>query len=555
MAGLRRRGRPRPAWLRAQRVSLLALLLLTGCQSLAPPKPEVASARLKQSLATLESPQAANAERSRAQTVYRRTLASALPALQAGELAPEIEWAPANPPNWRDPRQLAEIEPVRRAPKPNSGLQRPGLGAPAVGHILPGGANAPRRGYHVPVTALALPAPAKSADEGPLQVALANPLRVIAVELDPDRGSYQVTARHAQQASGSRIEPPRNEDRERRSLTKADAAQQVAALSAAAPLVLPLAMDLEAPLDATRSLGPGPLAGLRYLLRADRFSGQSRITFLQPFDPDKRPLVLVHGLMTTPQMWNRLVRELMTDPLVREHYQFWFFYYPTAQPVPLSAMQLREALDQAVAVHGATKPIVLVGYSMGGVLARAQITGIAAAEAEQVLTGISQLPASSPVRRALIFEPRKDVSRAVFMFTPHRGSRLATFNPAIWVSRLIRLPSWVRNELELVASRVVGLEADRIPTSIQGLAPDSPFLAHLDQAEIKVPTHSVIGNRGRRGELSRSSDGVVPYWSAHLPSAESEVVVPTGHGGFAHPLAVQELIRILRKDLASHASR
>ncbi|MCF8015035.1 MAG: alpha/beta fold hydrolase [Chromatiaceae bacterium] len=483
-------------------------LALSGCQSLAPtkpaPAPELARERIEQSLALLGSAQASDAERAWAQTQYRRTLERVLPAVAEGESAPEMIMAPADPPDWHDPQDLAEIDPVRRPSKADSGLQRSGLGTPAVGSIIPGGANAPRRGYRVPITALALPAP--EADQ--LRVALADPLRVASIELGPATG-------------------PRDQRQP-----------------------LPVAMDLEAPLDATRALGPGPLAGLRYLLRADRFVGQSRLTFLQPFDPDKRPLVLVHGLMTTPQMWNRLVRELMADPSVREHYQFWFFYYPTAQPVPLSAMQLREELGQAVAVHGPTKPIVLVGYSMGGVLSRAQVTGLDAVAAEQIMPGVSQLPANSPVRQALIFEPRDDISRAIFMFTPHRGSRLATFNLALWVSRLIRLPNWVRNELELVTERLAGLEADRIPTSIQGLSPDSPFLAALDQVEISVPTHSVIGNRGRRGELSRSSDGVVPYWSAHLPSAESEVIVPTGHGGFVHPLAVQELIRILHEDLA-----
>lgn len=39
---------------------------------------------------------------------------------------------------------------------------------------------------------------------------------------------------------------------------------------------LPVAMDLEAPLDATRSMGPRPFDGLRDLLRADRLAGRSR---------------------------------------------------------------------------------------------------------------------------------------------------------------------------------------------------------------------------------------------------------------------------------------
>lgn len=483
---------------------LLVALALSGCQSLAPPKPELARGRIDQSLALLGSAQSSDSERVRAQTQYRRTLERVLPAVVEGEAAPELIMSPADPPDWHDPQGLAEIEPVHRPPGNDSGLRRPGLGAPAVGHIAPGGANAPRRGYRVPITALALPVP--EADQ--LRVALADPLRVEAIALGPATG-------------------PRGQRQP-----------------------LPVAMDFEAALDAARALGPRPLDGLRYLLRADRFAGQSRLTFLQPFDPDKRPLVLVHGLMTTPQMWNRLVRELLAEPMVREHYQIWFFYYPTAQPVPLSALQFRQELDRAAQHHGLKLPMVLVGYSMGGVLARAQVAGLDAAAAEQVAPGVSELPPSSPVQQALIFEPRGDVSRVVFMFTPHRGSSLATFNVALWFSRLIQLPNWLRQEVQAVAYRLGGLEDGTLPTSIQGLSPSSPFLRVLDEAEIQVPAHSVIGNRGRRGELARSSDGVVPYWSAHLPSAESELVVPTGHGGVDHPQAVEELILILRQNLA-----
>ena len=64
-----------------------------------------------------------------------------------------------------------------------------------------------------------------------------------------------------------------------------------------------------------------------------------------------------------------------------------------------------------------------------------------------------------------------------------------------------------------------------------------------------VSTHSIIGNRGRRGDLLSSSDGVVPFAGTHLPSAVAEVIVPTGHGGFDHPLSILELRRILRQEM------
>jgi hypothetical protein len=65
----------------------------------------------------------------------------------------------------------------------------------------------------------------------------------------------------------------------------------------------PLAMDLEAWLDQVEATGPPAVAGVRQMLRPDKFEGRSRLTFLQPFDPDKIPVVLVHGLMSTPRMW------------------------------------------------------------------------------------------------------------------------------------------------------------------------------------------------------------------------------------------------------------
>ncbi|WPL17161.1 hypothetical protein Thiowin_02153 [Thiorhodovibrio winogradskyi] len=54
-------------------------------------------------------------------------------------------------------------------------------------------------------------------------------------------------------------------------------------------------------------------------------------------------------MLPTPWVWKPLVTELLADPRIRDCCQFWFFYYPTGQPVPLSALELRRALDDAVA--------------------------------------------------------------------------------------------------------------------------------------------------------------------------------------------------------------
>jgi RIO-like serine/threonine protein kinase len=43
---------------------------------------------------------------------------------------------------------------------------------------------------------------------------------------------------------------------------------------------------------------------------------------------------------------------------------------------------------------------------------------------------------------------------------------------------------------------------------------------------------------------------VVPVRSARVASAESELIVPTGHGGFDHPAAVAEIRHIILMDVA-----
>jgi hypothetical protein len=38
----------------------------------------------------------------------------------------------------------------------------------------------------------------------------------------------------------------------------------------------------------------------------------------------------------------------------------------------------------------------------------------------------------------------------------------------------------------------------------------------------------------------------VPYWSSHLNGAESEDIVPSGHGAHQNPQAIAEVLRILK---------
>jgi hypothetical protein len=88
------------------------------------------------------------------------------------------------------------------------------------------------------------------------------------------------------------------------------------------------------------------------------------------------------------------------------------------------------------------------------------------------------------------------------------------------------------------------------PTSITGLSPQNPMIQVLAGVPIDrgVPFHSIIGDQGL-GDGAQGSDGVVPYTSAHLEGAVSELIVPTDHAATAHPLTVLEFQRILHLHL------
>jgi hypothetical protein len=164
--------------------------------------------------------------------------------------------------------------------------------------------------------------------------------------------------------------------------------------------------------------------------------------------------------------------------------------------------------------------------------------------------------AMQDVKEMIYFKPRADVDRVVFMATPHRGSPLALRSLAGFIANLIRLPTSPlrQNSARLIeAMREDVREVFSTPTnSIRFLRAESPLLLsilHLPLAH-PIPLHTIIGNRGMPGPLELSSDGVVPYWSSHLPTSVSEEVVPSGHGVNENRQGIEELRKILQQNLA-----
>src|SRR5262249_43983976 len=72
-------------------------------------------------------------------------------------------------------------------------------------------------------------------------------------------------------------------------------------------------------------------------LRADRLRDRTGIYMFEPYQPGKIPVVMVHGLLSSPLTWTPLFNDLRADPELRKHFQFWFYVYPPGNPSGVTA--------------------------------------------------------------------------------------------------------------------------------------------------------------------------------------------------------------------------
>lgn len=316
----------------------------------------------------------------------------------------------------------------------------------------------------------------------------------------------------------------------------------------------PLAANYTAPLSYYRGAMTQIFTGIMGALRVSHYLGSTGLYFSEPYDPHRIPLLLVHGLISTPHMWLNVVNEIKSDPDLRKLYQVWVFAYPTGNPVAYSALRLREELSAVYRDFPNTKPAVLVGHSMGGLLARMQASSFTISDWEKSLgpaglKALSLAPEGSQLRRALLFDANPNVARLVFIATPHRGSPMALGGIGQIGMKLIQLPADLFGNATNIVGEMISIIAPgepKVPNSVASLSPSNPLLKLMDQVPIQAPYHSIIGNRGKKGPLAESSDGVVRYQSSHLVGAQSELVVPGPHGCCDLPQTYAEIRRILR---------
>lgn len=292
------------------------------------------------------------------------------------------------------------------------------------------------------------------------------------------------------------------------------------------------------------------------------------VYLLQPFDPDRRIVVMLHGLASSPEAWINVANEVLGDEELRRNYQIWQVYYPTNLPLAVNNQAIRQAIEQTLAnfdPHGMAKAshdMVLVGHSMGGVLSRLMLSSSGdhmwdAMLGRYEIEGARLEKAREKLGPYLYFEPLPQVSRAVFAAAPHRGTPFAENRVSRWAAGLVKMPVSMLNRFKEVAQVLVDpnsaapVALARPLNSIDNLSNQDPFVKAAADLPIssQVHYHSIIGNYTPALDVLLSSDGVVPYASSHLDGADSELVVPSWHSVQETPQAIVEIRRVLHEHL------
>lgn len=291
-----------------------------------------------------------------------------------------------------------------------------------------------------------------------------------------------------------------------------------------------------------------PIFSLAGFLRDEYALKRTGIYFTEPYDPEKIPILFVHGLMSDPYTWKKLTKRLTEDPEITDRYQFWYYAYSTSVPATVAASTLRGHLDGLEEKlrndgypSGLNRRIILCGHSLGGVVTKLVISS----SGDELWDAAFLKPPRSLrlepekikfLEETFFFEPHPTVARAIIMAAPIRGTVKAR-TPIAAIGRVLSNEPDFIGELmnDLVEDNSHALRPDFIEAygkhfdSITALDPDAPLTSvfAVTSVDPEIPFHSISGvSPNKRKE---QTDGLVPLESTLLEGAVSRVEIESNH--------------------------
>lgn len=291
---------------------------------------------------------------------------------------------------------------------------------------------------------------------------------------------------------------------------------------------------------------------------------------LEPFDPDKIPVIFVHGFWSSATTWIHMLNELRGDAEVKNKFQFWFYSYPTGDPFWESARELRsdlaEMVDSLDPHHESIcrDEAVMVGHSMGGLLSLMQTFDSGdefwQLNSDYPLSGFQGDPKSlAMLKDTFYFQKNPSIERVITIATPFGGSRYSN-QATQWFGKKIISGS---KQKSLKLSQLIDDNQGKwkqeslieLSTSIESLNPQNPaieiFNRRLETSNVDL--HNIAGQVEEKSIFPQSEakfandDGVVDVEDAISPVAISKKFVPSEHNHVhQHPETIEEVRRLLK---------
>ncbi|WP_227672153.1 lipase family alpha/beta hydrolase [Psychrobacter urativorans] len=313
------------------------------------------------------------------------------------------------------------------------------------------------------------------------------------------------------------------------------------------------------PLAANFSAGYGlwlaenQLDGVGYLslLTRQQEASLPKLFMLEPYDPDKRVLIMLHGLASSPATWVNLTNDIFNDDKLRDNYQVWQIFYPTNLPILENRYQIQNLLESTYqqtdpsGQNKASKNSVIISHSMGAIIARMMLSDdnltknldalddknmFSSSNRRQIDNMLKQEFGQAELGKRFELETLPQVDTAVFLSAPFQGTDYADrwFTRAL--RRIIYLPislvKTVTDNLAMLATQgdlaQNPLGALYLQNGASQLSNKSSFIQLTKDITInkRITYHSIIANNDAdiiQGLAQMQPNGVKIDLSQALP--------------------------------------
>ncbi|GLQ51981.1 esterase/lipase family protein [Dyella flava] len=333
-----------------------------------------------------------------------------------------------------------------------------------------------------------------------------------------------------------------------------------------------LAEDLSAPYEQLLERSKLRRLGWWGLIGGQAVGRRSGLFLIDDYDPGKIPVIMIHGLGSSPIIWAPMTNAILGDPELHRRYQIWHMVYQTNAPLLIERRRAQAYLDATWKIvdpggHApARQGVVLIGHSMGGVISRL----LCAQSTPALWSAAFTVPYDSlhgdksdlaVLKGIFQFSPYPGVDELIFIASPQHGSPVAgdLLGRLAQDLALRNIPEM--SDVERISSENPGaVQASLLSgeyrlghlSSVASLMPDEP-VSEVDETLMPaagVRYDSIAGSLPGR---QPPSDGWVPLSSALLPGSASTLVVNARHHEVPRdPKTIAHVLAILRQHDTSH---